>query len=96
MKDSNGLEDKILSLVAEAAGNKARKAAITEDMRLQRDLGIDSIGLLALVVRFEEVFGIHLSDADLAGHVGRIRTVKDALNFGQDILKKTKGLGAER
>jgi acyl carrier protein len=90
MKDSDGFEGKILSLVAEAARNNGRKVAVTEDMKLQRDLGIDSIGLLGLVVRFEEVFGVHLSDEDLSVNVGRIRTVRDALNFGRGMLRSAK------
>ena len=86
--DRETYEKKVLTLVNEAAQSRHRKTAITREMGLQRDLGIDSIGLLGLVVRFEEALGLDLSSVDLGAHVGRIRTVDDALNFGWEMMQK--------
>jgi len=40
-------------------------AAISYDTHLIRDLGIDSLGLLRLVVAIEEVCGVQIPDEDL-------------------------------
>lgn len=95
MLDETAFEKKVLLLVTDAASGKARKQAITPDMRLQRDLGIDSIGLLGMIVRFEETFGVDLSHVDLGAYAGKIRTVADALHFGRDIVQKAMAARAQ-
>ena len=85
--DDDAFEKKVLSLVADAAGSKARKLGITREMRLQRDLGIDSIGLLGLIIRFEEAFAVDLSNVDLATYAGTIRSVEDILQAGRRIVQ---------
>lgn len=88
--DDDSFEKKILSLLADATNSKARKAGITREMRLQRDLGIDSIGLLGLIVRFEEAFGVDLSNVDLAMFAGNIRTVEDVLRVSREIVQAAR------
>jgi acyl carrier protein len=83
-------DEKILSLIAEAAPGKSKKGGLTKDMRLQSDLGIDSIALVAMVFRMEETFGIDLSDLDLGSGMGRIRTVGDALTVSREIVKQAR------
>jgi acyl carrier protein len=46
---------------------------------LTDDLGADSLDTVELVIAFEEVFCIAIPEAD----VGRIRTVKDAIEYVQ-------------
>jgi len=52
-----------------------------KDIRLQatfiQDLGADSLGLVELVLAFEEAFGIDIPDQDAE----RIRTVGDAISY---------------
>ena len=83
-------DETILSLITEAVPGKFKKAKLTADMRLQRDLGLDSISLLALVFRMEEAFGIDLSDIDLGSNMGRIRTVGDALTVSREIVTQAR------
>jgi acyl carrier protein len=83
-------DEKILSLIAEAAPGKVKKAGLTEDLRLQGDLGIDSIALVAMVFRMEETFGIDLSGLDFEGGMRRIRTVGDALTFIRESVKQAR------
>ena len=85
--DDASFETTVLALVADAASSRARKLAITREMRLQRDLGIDSIGLLGLIVRFEDAFGVDLSAVDLGAYAGNIRTVGDAIHYGREIVR---------
>ena len=44
-----------------------RMAAATEDSRLTEDLGIDSFGMLELVMTAEEVLGIAVADHEMRG-----------------------------
>ena len=94
MSESARVDATILSLIAEAVAGK-RKAAITREMRLQRDLGIDSIAVLGLIVRFEQAFGLDLSTVDLGPYVGRIRTVDDALAFGREMVQRADAGGPQ-
>ncbi|MEO0144769.1 MAG: acyl carrier protein [candidate division WOR-3 bacterium] len=50
---------------------------VREDARFIEDLGADSIGLMELVMKFEEEFGIKIPDEDIE----KIRTVGDAINY---------------
>lgn len=49
---------------------------IAEDASIQ-DLGIDSLGLLELIFRIEEVFGIRIENADAQ----QIQTLSDIANL---------------
>lgn len=89
-RDIEGFERKVVALITEASKSGSRKSPITKDAKLQRDLGIDSIGLLGLMMRFEEVFGISISDAQLEKYAGRVRTVGDLLTFGQELLQSDR------
>jgi acyl carrier protein len=86
-------EERILSLLTEASKHKRGRTAMMRDLRLQRDLGIDSIGLLGLLMRFEEVFGVTIASDDLGAYAGRIRTVGDAIEVGEEMLRKTRPAG---
>jgi acyl carrier protein len=89
-------DEKILSLIAEAAPSKVKKAGLTEDLRLQSDLGIDSIALVAMVFRMEETFGIDLSGLDFESGMRRIRTVGDALTFIRESVMQARAATDQR
>ena len=72
-------EQKVLALIAEAVPARFRKVPVTRETRLQRDLGLDSIAMLALLFRFEQAFGIDLATLDVGANLAQIRTVGDAL-----------------
>jgi len=48
------------------------------------DLGADSLGLVELVLAFEEAFEIDIPDEDTE----KIRTVKDAIDYIESHIKK--------
>ncbi len=83
-------DEKILSLIAEAIPKKYKKAGITRDMRLLADLGIDSLGVAALVFRLEEMFGISLDDIDLTAGMSQMRTVGDAIEMSRKLIKQAR------
>lgn len=82
--------EKIIALIAEAVPRRYRKAGLRQDMQLQRDLGLDSMGLAALVFRLEGVFGIDLGAVDLGAHMGSIRTVGDAIAASRKIVDQAR------
>jgi acyl carrier protein len=87
-------EAKVLSLIAEAVPPKLRKSKITPEMRLQHDLGLDSIGMLALMFRFEQEFKIDLATIDLGAALGQMQTVGEALAVGRDVLERAQAAAA--
>jgi acyl carrier protein len=83
-------DEKILALIAEAVPKKYKKAGITKDMRLLADLGIDSLGIAALIFRLEERYGISMDDIDYGASLSQMRTVADAINMSRKLIKQAK------
>lgn len=54
----------------------------TESSDLRTDLGLNSVGLLYIVIAIEESFGVDLSDADFSD----FNTVKDVIDYIQENL----------
>ena len=50
---------------------------VRPEATIQGDLGADSLGLVELVLAFEESFDIDIPEED----TGRIRTVQDAIDY---------------
>ena len=72
------LESAIVSIIRQATPSQFKKGAITVDMRLQRDLGLDSLGIAALLFRLQDDFGLDLfADPDLSARIGDLRSVED-------------------
>ena len=90
----DNFDEKILSLLSEAVPGKFKKTKITQEMHLQRDLGIDSLAIAALVFRLEEVFGIDLTDVDFGTSLSQMRTVSDAINMSKEIIKQARNARA--
>lgn len=85
-------EDKVLALIAEAVPRKFKKTAITRTTHLQKELGLDSIGILSMVFRFEEVFKIDLGRVNFQVNMGQLRTVDDAINLSKEIVEQAGAL----
>lgn len=90
MEPDEKFDEKILSIIAEAVPKKYKKAGITKDMRLLADLGIDSLGLAALVFRLEEAYGINVDDIDFGAGLSQMRTVGDAIDWGRKLIKQAE------
>ena len=67
---------------------KRRPAVLTRELSLRRDLGLDSLRLVALIVQFEERLGIDLGkagDIDFA----RIQTIGDVIDVAHILVERT-------
>lgn len=82
------IDEKIMTIVAAAVPGKFKKTRITRETHLQKELGLDSIGVLAMVFRFEEVFGIDIAEMDVDIDIAKLKTVGDVINAGRQILSK--------
>lgn len=83
-------DERILALIAEGIPGKFKKVPLTKQTRLQSDLGLDSLGLAALVFRLEEEFGIDLTGLDLGANMGQMRTVGDAIDVSREIVRQAQ------
>ena len=78
--------EKILELIAAAVPGKFRKQKVTFETQLRRDLGFDSMALLALVFQFEQAFGVDLTKLNLDLDLARLRTIGDILAKSDEIF----------
>jgi acyl carrier protein len=92
MDTDSQFETKVLSLITETVPRKFKKTAITGETHLQKELGLDSIAILAMVFRFEEVFKIDLGRINFQVNMGELRTVNDALKMSKEILEQAGSL----
>jgi acyl carrier protein len=92
MNTDSQFETKVLSLIVETVPRKFKKTAITGETHLQKELGLDSIAILAMVFRFEEVFKIDLGRINFQVNMGELRTVNDALKMSKEILEQAGSL----
>ena len=81
---------KILELVAAAGPSKLRKRKITPETQLRRDLGLDSVAILALVFQFEHAFELDLAKLSLDIDLARLRTVGDVLATAETIFLRAE------
>jgi acyl carrier protein len=88
MEVDEKFDDKIMALIAGAVPGKFRKTKITRETHLQKQLGLDSIGVVALVFRFEELFSIDITQMGIEVDIAKIKTVADVLSVARDILSK--------
>lgn len=84
------IDDKIIALITASVPGKFRKTKITAATNLQQELGLDSIGMLALVFRFEESFGIDITQLGLDINIAKLKTVADLINVGHEIRTKAQ------
>jgi acyl carrier protein len=83
-----GFEEQVKGLLVSGLAGKFKKVRIARETALQAELGLDSIGVLALVFRFEELFEIDIAQLGIDIDVGKLRTVNDLIEAGREILKK--------
>ena len=71
----NEVFDKVKGLFVEELGIDSEK--ITMDAKLEEDLEIDSLGIVEVVMAFEDEFEIEIDDDELAD----VSTVEQAVNL---------------
>jgi acyl carrier protein len=76
------VEAKVKSIIAEQLG--VGEDEIKAESAFIEDLGADSLGLVELVLAFEEAFEIDIPDEDTE----KIRTVQDAIEYIEKHAKK--------
>jgi acyl carrier protein len=81
-------DEKITALIADAVPGKFKKTKIVRETHLQKELGLDSIGMLSLVFRFEELFSIDIAQLGIDINVAKLKTVNDLLAAAHDIMNK--------
>lgn len=81
-------DEKIVSLIAAGVPGKYRKTRIARETHLQKELGLDSIGILSLVFRFEESFSIDIAQMGIEINIAKLKTVDDLLTAARDIMSK--------
>lgn len=86
------IDEKLLSLLAEAVPEKFKKKPITMETLLRKDLGLDSLALLSVVFRLEQVFGIEIAQLDFTLQAGDLKTVTDVLRVAKELLKKAEAI----
>jgi|GEM_PF-848140 acyl carrier protein len=92
MELDSKLDEKIISLIARAVPRKFKKVRLTRETQLQKELGFDSLGIVALVFRFEEAFSVDISQLDLKINIAKIRTVNDLIDISREVLSKIQVL----
>lgn len=88
MDTQSGFEQQMITLIAGAVPGKFKKTRITPETRLQAELGLDSLGILALVFRFEEKFGLDLAKINMEVNIAKLKTVADVISAGKSILER--------
>ncbi|MBZ5521005.1 MAG: hypothetical protein LAP21_01970 [Acidobacteriia bacterium] len=81
-------DEQIMGLIASGISGKFKKVKITRQTSLQKELGLDSIAMLALVFRFEELFGIDIAQQGIDVNIAKLKTVDDLIHAGHDIMSK--------
>jgi acyl carrier protein len=81
-------DEKIMSLIAAAVPGKFRKHQITPQTNLQKELGLDSIGMLALVFRFEELFNIDIAGMGHNIDIAKLKSVGDVIAIARNVLSQ--------
>ena len=71
----NEVFEKVKNLFVEELGIDAEK--VTMEAKLEEDLEIDSLGIVEVVMAFEDEFGIEIDDEELTD----VRTVGQAVNL---------------
>ena len=90
MQIDTQFDEQIIGLIASGVAGKFKKVKITRETSLQKELGLDSIGMLSLVFRFEELFGIDIAQLGIEINVAKLKTVKDLIAAARDIMSKAQ------
>jgi len=83
-------DEQVMGLIASGVAGKFKKVKITRATSLQKELGLDSIGMLSLVFRFEELFGIDIPQLGVEINVAKLKTVEDLIAAARSIMSKAQ------
>ncbi|MBK8252014.1 MAG: DUF1493 family protein [Polyangiaceae bacterium] len=84
-------DERVMKVIAQAVPAAYKKVKITPDSHLARDLGLDSLAVAMLVFKFEEEFNVEFDGIEDDLDMASLRTVKDVLRIGREIITKVGG-----
>lgn len=84
------IDEKLLSLLAEAVPGKFKKKPMTMESLLRKDLGVGSLALLSVVFRLEQTFGIDIAKLNFTLQSADLKTVADVLRMAKELLKQAE------
>lgn len=87
MTNDVDVERHVVGLLTAAMPRRRRTLTITREMEIQRDLGIDSLGMVALILQLEETLDISLVGGGT--RLNDIRTVGDAVRVVRAVMQRT-------
>lgn len=87
----SNFDERVIKVIAQVVPAAYKKAKITPESNLARDLGIDSLALASLLFKLEEEFGVELDDVEEDFDMSSIRLVKDLLRIGREVVEKAGG-----
>lgn len=90
MEPDANFDERIMGLIASGVAGKFKKVKITPETSLQKELGLDSIGMLSLVFRFEELFELDIAQMGIEINVAKLKTVEDLIGAARDIVGKAQ------
>jgi Phosphopantetheine attachment site. len=86
-KTASDIDQAILKYLREVIPWQFAKKEIQPEMSLQTELGIDSLGKVAIAFRLEEEFGADLTQ--FSGGLEEILTVKDLMTVAHQLVETT-------
>lgn len=84
-------EERVIKVISAAVPAAYKKVKITPESNLARDLGLDSLAVAMLVFKFEEEFSVEFDGVEDDLDMASLRTVKDVLRIGREIVEKAGG-----
>jgi acyl carrier protein len=81
-------DNKVIRLIGNAVPGKFKKTKIARETHLQKELGLDSIGVLSLVFQFEEEFSVDIASLDINLDIAKLKTAGDLMDAGREIMNK--------
>lgn len=89
--DYGALEAKLHELLSSCVPDRQAPTAILPEMNLRRDLGLDSVGLVLLLLKFEQEFGVEMPNSALAR--GRMTSVGELIQAVMEVLQERSEAG---
>ena len=83
---SDDLKTRVLKHLLEAVDTELDPDAVTADMQLREDLGLDSLGAVEMVMELEDEFDVKLSDEELV----ELKTVGDVFTLVEQKQQSTE------
>ncbi len=91
MDDGSKLEDAVFALIGQTLGRPLDRARVTSHTSLRKDLGLDSLALATLLVRFgEEELGVDPDEIIENLAVDQIHTVGDVVAMATQLAALPK------